>query len=546
MKSILLAAALVLSATGFAEFDAIKARIKESNEKMALREWADAKHYEHAIYSTPESLGADYAPVLKAKIDALPASGGVVVVPVGRYYFKSQLIVTKPNVTLKAEKLGDVVFEEARAYDFTAPKNPPFSAMVQVMKQAKNFRFENFIVFGTRNKANFFAIMADYPTGMVVSGNLFKELDGAVKITRNYSVTIENNVFLDNGYFTTGISGSRDENGICTLYGTGAVYRGNFYDNNYQNIHVYCQKGFVVENNISRRSHVAGIRLESSIEGTIARNFVHWSDGAGIWFYGQTQRNNAFDNIVVDNNVGMRPYREDCWEPQASLKAEFNNKYGPLDYATTQKDKGVVIFKNYSCQWGGSTLEFRNTAHENKITNNWLGQFEQRREKTETPIIRLSYYMRFYAANKAGYANRIIKNNVFSGNRFLGNDDLVKGPGCGNQFLSGAKYDILTGKASRASMKEEPHPICAEPADRPICNNNGVCETSVGEYANNCKADCMTTLCKKLGQAGSRSRYERCCPGLTMLDEIYPAAEGIVNKYEGDFTCVATPTVNKK
>lgn len=471
--------------------------------------------------------GEDYGPIIRSQINALPAGGGEIVVPRGRYYLYSSIAVGKPNVSIRAESLGDVVFEsQADGNMFYFNSNAHFA------------RVENLILFGYGERNYGISVYGQNAT--IVSNAILNQDNGiSLRMTSDGGYVADNYIF-NAWYEPLVVKGSNrnQSTGVCPYSTSGVVIENNAVFESYQGIVFLCAENNTLINNIVMNSTLSGFRIETAKGNVLVHNFAAENGQDGINIYSNSDRVIIVNNTMIDNGFHEVGLWEDCWTPQPSIIVNYSDRYRGDWYPILRQENGNYIFTNYFCQFDAQQLEFRNDIDETYVYGNIIGVYRETPWKRAPHDLRVSYYPLFFSTR----SKFVSEDNRFENNYFVNSgNNFIRDRGCGDVYLGNKVITFNPFVETELDVVYDEQNICS--FDLPctgadtacaVCNSNGICEPLDGERYSNCAADCPA---KSLGQSGTRQYYDVCSSGLDMTELIFPAVEGCVNEYDGRFYC---------
>jgi parallel beta-helix repeat protein len=513
----------------------VETKLSQSDEKNSLKNTLAAKRATMPLWNN----GADYGAELRSRLSALSDNGGIVEIPSGRYNILSGVPFYKSNSVLRAAHLGDVIFEGPNS-------NVSYLLSAQNLS---NITIENLVLWGNGNQYPY-AMSLIGGDGLIVKSNALVNFWASIYILARVrgtsrDIQVSGNYVFDGGYvpIRIGDHGTEPDLHRCDSHGRlkNITAEDNFISVAKQGIVVACSFSGVVRRNIVRDSEISGLRMETDQNITIEDNLFHenWLDG--IWLYGLTSNSTISNNVVIDNNKKNMPFSYDCWSPQRSIYDQYFRRFGEIHaYPYLDTENGQPIFTNYWCQFNGLEIEMRNQVSNNVVEKNIIGRYSKALGKNiswESPYdLRVSFFPLMYSSNKADLS----KNNKFDANYFVnGNANRILDQGCSNIFTNNKIVTLNPYKLKPLGSVEQQQPLCTMDCSgtndicRP-CNNNGICEPKLGETNSTCPADCPRI---QSGAKGTRRNKDVCATGLRQVEKIFPAAPGVVNTYNGDFTC---------
>jgi len=442
---------------------------------------------------------------------------GEIIIPRGKYIINNPVSL-KNNIVLTSHNLGDVIIYGK-------------AEKTLVMNYGNNIKINNLIFVGNFTKF-WSAIYFKNSKDIFLKDNIiYNFTNGVIFQGSGERIKIENNYFLDNGYHALALSNKRSW-GIKIK---NSEIKSNYFSENYQAITLLSAENVLIENNFIKDSGHIGLRIETSSFNKIKGNFIKDSLFQGMSVYMGSSNNLIEDNIIIDNNRINLDAPNDCWSIQDSLFQEylFRNGEPYMHYSHLDTLNGYYMFQNFHCQMGCSEILLRYNCDNNVFRKNIIGKYYFDEGLNENNI-KIEYYKKYYNENSnEGNLLPLSENNIFKYNYFLNfNKDSILDAGCNNLFAP--NYLLYTNLKKMFFIKNEiknhDQLLCSQPT---FCNNNGVCEPEKGETPTMCPDECP---CIKLGKKGSRKNFDICCEG-SITEIPFPAPEGCVNDFEGDFFC---------
>jgi len=504
----------------------IESWISFADKRRSLKQFALDAREDLPLWNN----GENYVPVLLAQIDALPATGGEIIIPRGRYVFNQRLDIIRANVTIRAEKLGDVVFE---AKDYVKESG-------SVYTRGDNIIFENIILYGS-NYMYRHAILA-WGQDNQIKNNIILNHDYGIQV-KNIStgIVIKNNTIFDSWYEPIKIiGGSRDDKtNECLGIASGNLIEDNAIFDSYQAYVTLCADHNIFRNNLAVNNSLYGFRIETSDNNLFENNFAYENGEAGLSLYGYSEENQVINNTLINNGKQNIGAWLDCWHIKESLYDAYMEdlRYRPDYYPTFEKENGNFLFSNYFCQAGMHQLYFKNDIDNSVVKGNIIGGYKAPwKSDYDLAIV---YYPFWYSSSSLYVSN----DNLFEGNYFLdASNEKILEQGCGDIYVNNKNVNTFNWEVSDFDVNYSEVVICS--ANCPgkycdVCDEDGVCEPEQGERVDNYvpERNCVDCKKKKLGESGSKRRFEVCEVGLTQTEARYPAQNGCVNVYDGSFFC---------
>ena len=288
----------------------------------------------------------DYQNIQDA-INALPASGGTVVLREGTYIINSPIIINKNNVIL----VGNGKSTKIQTFSgYLGNLSAPISCkgMIQAISQSgiviKNIYFYG-SGFQTIPGLSTAAIYFEKVTHSEIRNCYFENCGGAVIYLRTNcdNNTIESNICTNNKMFGIGIVDNCNSN----------VVRGNIIigatDTSYGHGILLTTSGNlnVIANNICNSNSMHGIYLSTSKDNILTGNECKSNIRHGIFLDNNASNNIITGNIVVSNSVGTSNYD--------GIRIANSTEFGTTDYNVVTsnrcRDNGgyEINISNASC-----------------------------------------------------------------------------------------------------------------------------------------------------------------------------------------------------
>jgi len=273
-------------------------------------------------------------------LNALPATGGEVVILDGTYNITASINIPKNNVSLRGNGSATIL---KRMYNSTDTDNGSTARGLITLNEKSGCKIQGLQIDG--NKATYTAIynygiyLYSSSNNNTVTGNTCNNNDSGIRLYSSNNNTVTGNACNNNNYSGIDLSSSSDNTitgntcnnnnngiylysssnnntatgntcnnndyGIC-LYSSSNnnTATGNTCNNNYSGIRLYSSNNNTITCNTCNNSFYSGIDLSSSSDNTITGNTCN-NNNNGICLYSSSNNNTATGNTCNNNYYGI-------------------------------------------------------------------------------------------------------------------------------------------------------------------------------------------------------------------------------------------------
>ena len=372
-------------------------------------------------------------------LNALPATGGEVVILDGTYNITASINIPKDNVSLRGNGNATIL---KRMYNSTSTSSGATARGLITLNEKSGCKIQGLQIDGNRATyaaRNNYGIYLYSSSDNTVTGNTCNNNDSGIYLSSSSDNTVTGNTCNNNDY------------GIYLYSSSDNTVTGNTCNNSYSGIDIHSSSDNTITGNTCNNSNY-GIRLYSSSNNNTATGNTCNNNDNGIYLY-SSSNNNTITGNTCSNNNNSGIYLYSSSDNTVTGNTCNNNDYSGI-YLSSSSDNTVT---GNTCNTNSHGIYLyssnNNTITGNTCNNNdngiYLSSSSNNNTSTGNTCNNNDYGIYLYSSSINTITGNICNNNDNGIRLYSSSDNTVTGNTCNTNshgiYLYSSNNNTITG-----------------------------------------------------------------------------------------------------